>query len=215
MVTRALVHEPLGWRPTLLVVTIRRYRCPGCGHVWRQDFRRAAHRGRSRFVGVATAPAPATDRQKPSTAASSTSAAPRSGSATSPTTSPDHYSKAEVQTPTTPPIVKRADCFGGEPCGLWAPLRPRSTRCLCYPDDISVTERTRRIVGRCGLAVRSWRSLSGGACLRRRHCRYCPTRRSSIWSRSCSSLSRVLARSVSDMRRACMSRTAVAWLSSR
>jgi hypothetical protein len=41
-VTRRLAHEPLGWRPTVLVVTIRRYRCPGCGHVWRQDTSRAA-----------------------------------------------------------------------------------------------------------------------------------------------------------------------------
>ncbi|MDF9751486.1 transposase [Arthrobacter sp. ES3-54] len=36
-VIRRLAHEPLGWRPTTLVVTIRRYRCSGCGHVWRQD----------------------------------------------------------------------------------------------------------------------------------------------------------------------------------
>jgi transposase len=41
-VTRRLAHEPLGWRPTTLVVTIRRYRCVGCGHVWRQDTTRAA-----------------------------------------------------------------------------------------------------------------------------------------------------------------------------
>jgi len=27
----------LGWRPTTLEVTIRRYRCTGCAHVWRQD----------------------------------------------------------------------------------------------------------------------------------------------------------------------------------
>ena len=40
--TRRLAHEPLGWRPTTLVVTIRRYRCVGCGHVWRQDTTRAA-----------------------------------------------------------------------------------------------------------------------------------------------------------------------------
>jgi hypothetical protein len=26
-VTRELEHEPLGWRPTTLLVTIRRYRC--------------------------------------------------------------------------------------------------------------------------------------------------------------------------------------------
>ncbi|HHU09610.1 MAG TPA: ISL3 family transposase [Intrasporangiaceae bacterium] len=36
-VTRHLAHEPLGWRPTMLEVTIRRYRCTECGHVWRQD----------------------------------------------------------------------------------------------------------------------------------------------------------------------------------
>ena len=41
-VVRRLAHEPLGWRPTTLEVTIRRYRCPGCGHVWRQDTTRAA-----------------------------------------------------------------------------------------------------------------------------------------------------------------------------
>ncbi len=41
-VTRRLAHEPLGWRPTTLVVTIRRYRCSGCGHVWRQDTTAAA-----------------------------------------------------------------------------------------------------------------------------------------------------------------------------
>lgn len=41
-VTRRLAHEPLGWRPTTLMVTIRRYRCSGCGHVWRQDTSKAA-----------------------------------------------------------------------------------------------------------------------------------------------------------------------------
>jgi len=41
-VTRRLAHEPLGWRPTTLVVTLRRYRCTGCGHVWRQDTSAAA-----------------------------------------------------------------------------------------------------------------------------------------------------------------------------
>ncbi len=41
-VIRKLAHEPLGWRPTILEVTIRRYRCSGCGHVWRQDTSRAA-----------------------------------------------------------------------------------------------------------------------------------------------------------------------------
>ncbi|WNB86688.1 ISL3 family transposase [Cellulomonas sp. ATA003] len=41
-VVRRLAHEPLGWRPTMLLVTVRRYRCTGCGHVWRQDTSRAA-----------------------------------------------------------------------------------------------------------------------------------------------------------------------------
>jgi transposase len=41
-VTRRLAHEPLGWRPTTLVVSVRRYRCTGCGHVWRQDMSKAA-----------------------------------------------------------------------------------------------------------------------------------------------------------------------------
>lgn len=41
-VVRRLAHEPLGWRPTMLEVTVRRYRCIGCGHVWRQDTHLAA-----------------------------------------------------------------------------------------------------------------------------------------------------------------------------
>ena len=41
-VVRQLAHEPLGWRPTLLEVTVRRYRCQECDHVWRQDTSQAA-----------------------------------------------------------------------------------------------------------------------------------------------------------------------------
>jgi transposase len=41
-VTRRLAHEPAGWRPTTLEVVVRRYRCTGCGHVWRQDTTQAA-----------------------------------------------------------------------------------------------------------------------------------------------------------------------------
>lgn len=41
-VTRTLAHEPFGWRPTTLLITIRRYRCAGCQHVWRQDVDKAA-----------------------------------------------------------------------------------------------------------------------------------------------------------------------------
>ena len=40
---RRLAHEPFGWRPTVLEVRVRRYRCTGgCGHVWRQDTSLAA-----------------------------------------------------------------------------------------------------------------------------------------------------------------------------
>jgi transposase len=41
-VSRRLAHEPFGWRPTTLLVTLRRYRCGNCGHVWRQDSSKAA-----------------------------------------------------------------------------------------------------------------------------------------------------------------------------
>ncbi|MDK9322829.1 ISL3-like element ISPfr4 family transposase [Propionibacterium freudenreichii] len=41
-VTRELAHAPQGWRPTTLVVTVRRYRCTGCTRVWRQDTSAAA-----------------------------------------------------------------------------------------------------------------------------------------------------------------------------
>jgi transposase len=41
-VVRRLAHEPLGWRPTMLEVVVRRYRCADCGHVWRQDTTMAA-----------------------------------------------------------------------------------------------------------------------------------------------------------------------------
>ena len=41
-VTRELAHEPFGWRLTTLLLTIRRYRCTECGHVWRQDTTAAA-----------------------------------------------------------------------------------------------------------------------------------------------------------------------------
>ena len=41
-VLRRLAHEPFGWRPTTLLVTLRRYRCASCGHVWRQDTSKVA-----------------------------------------------------------------------------------------------------------------------------------------------------------------------------
>ena len=41
-VVRRLAHVPCGWRPTILHVSVRRYRCSQCAHVWRQDMRQAA-----------------------------------------------------------------------------------------------------------------------------------------------------------------------------
>ncbi|WOO97116.1 ISL3 family transposase [Micrococcus terreus] len=41
-VIRRLAHEPVGWRPTILHITVRRYRCADCAHVWRQDTTAAA-----------------------------------------------------------------------------------------------------------------------------------------------------------------------------
>ena len=35
-------HTSAGRRPTTLEVTVRRYRCTDCGHMWRQDTSRAA-----------------------------------------------------------------------------------------------------------------------------------------------------------------------------
>ena len=51
-VTRALAHEPFGWRPTTLLVTLCRYRCSGCGHVWRQDISKAAQPRAKLSVGA-------------------------------------------------------------------------------------------------------------------------------------------------------------------
>ena len=41
-VVRRLAHVPYGWRPTILHVSVRRYRCPECAHVWRQVMSQAA-----------------------------------------------------------------------------------------------------------------------------------------------------------------------------
>jgi transposase len=41
-VIRKLAHVPFGMRPTTLLVRVRRYRCSGCGRLWRQDTSRAA-----------------------------------------------------------------------------------------------------------------------------------------------------------------------------
>jgi transposase len=39
---RRLAHVPLGWRPTILLVRVRRYRCGNCGKVWREDLSKVA-----------------------------------------------------------------------------------------------------------------------------------------------------------------------------
>ena len=41
-IVRRLAHEPFGMRPTTLMVRVRRYRCSGCGSLWRQDTTAAA-----------------------------------------------------------------------------------------------------------------------------------------------------------------------------
>ena len=41
-VIRHPAHEPYGWRPTIVHVSVRRYRCPECAHVWRHDMSQAA-----------------------------------------------------------------------------------------------------------------------------------------------------------------------------
>lgn len=41
-VVRCLAHESCGWRSTIVHVSVRRYRCPECAHVWRQDMSQAA-----------------------------------------------------------------------------------------------------------------------------------------------------------------------------
>ena len=50
-VVRRLAHEPSGWRPTILHVSVRRYRCSECAHVWRQDMSQAAD-PRAKLSGV-------------------------------------------------------------------------------------------------------------------------------------------------------------------
>ncbi len=41
-VVRRLAHEPFGMRSTVLLVRVRRYRCSGCGRLWRQAMTSAA-----------------------------------------------------------------------------------------------------------------------------------------------------------------------------
>lgn len=37
--TRELAHEPSGWRTMTLLVTVCRYTCTDCGHIWRHNRR--------------------------------------------------------------------------------------------------------------------------------------------------------------------------------
>ena len=41
-VVRPVAHEPFGWRATTLAIRLRRWRCPNCKIVWRQDTTAAA-----------------------------------------------------------------------------------------------------------------------------------------------------------------------------
>ena len=41
-VVRRLAHVPYGWHPTMMHVSVRRYRCQECAHVWRQNMSAAA-----------------------------------------------------------------------------------------------------------------------------------------------------------------------------
>ena len=40
-VTRKVSHAPFGWRPTILIIRHRRYRCHACRHVWRENLSQA------------------------------------------------------------------------------------------------------------------------------------------------------------------------------
>ena len=42
VVDRWLAHVPLGWRPTMLLIRLPRYRCRECGCCWRHGLERAA-----------------------------------------------------------------------------------------------------------------------------------------------------------------------------
>ena len=57
-------------------------------------------------LATSSGQAPSNGPPRPSTAASNTSAAPPSASETSPTKSPDRYSRPAIQTPATPWIVR-------------------------------------------------------------------------------------------------------------
>jgi len=82
-VVRRLAHVPIGWRPTALHVTVRRYRCPGCAHCVAPGH----HRGRGAAVSKQSASA-----APPSGVGAGSSSRAGSGSTTSwPAPSPAAY----------------------------------------------------------------------------------------------------------------------------
>jgi len=50
--TRLLAHEPLGHRPTTLLVRIRRYKCGGYGRSWHEDVTAAPMRAKLSLRGM-------------------------------------------------------------------------------------------------------------------------------------------------------------------
>jgi len=54
-------QQALSWRPTVLEVVVRRYRCSGCGHVWHQDTSAANSRSRSMSSKAPGGPLPGID----------------------------------------------------------------------------------------------------------------------------------------------------------
>ena len=59
-VIRRMAHEPCGWHPTMLHVSVRRYRCQTCAHVWRHT------PYGDRYVTVILEVTPVHDRSGPS-----------------------------------------------------------------------------------------------------------------------------------------------------
>ena len=41
-IARWLAHEPFGYRPTILLLRVRRFRCGDCSRFWQEDTRRIA-----------------------------------------------------------------------------------------------------------------------------------------------------------------------------
>ena len=120
-VVRRPAHEPLGRRPTVLLVTVRRYRCAGLDHARRQDATKAADLLTDKqTTRLKTLFASEEHVQVESTWG--TFAAPPSGCATSPTTSPDHSAKPAASDPSY-----TLDCGEPDITGASTPWRGSST----------------------------------------------------------------------------------------